>query len=68
VTLYQGGPVADGTFVLTSDPKDGGKRWRYIYRNIQPDGVDADYAWRVGDDGPWTTVWSGHFDRIARPP
>ena len=68
VTLYQGGPAADGMFVLTSDPKGGGTRWRYTYRNIRPDGVDADYASRVGDDEPWTTVWSGHFDRIARQP
>jgi hypothetical protein len=65
VTVYQGGPAADGTFVLTSEPKRGGTRWRYTYRNIRPDGVDADYASRSGEDGPWTTVWSGHFDRIG---
>jgi hypothetical protein len=64
VTLYMGGPTADGTFVLTSEPKADGKVWRYTYRNIRADGMDADYAWRVGEDGPWTTVWSGHFDRI----
>jgi hypothetical protein len=64
VTLYMGGPATDGTFVLTSEPKGGGTRWRYTYRNIQPDGVDADYASRSTEDGPWTTVWSGHFDRI----
>ncbi len=64
VTVYVGGP-ADGTFVLTSEPKAGGTRWRYTYRNIRPDGVDADYASRAGEDGPWTTVWSGHFDRIG---
>jgi hypothetical protein len=65
VTVYLGGPAADGTFVLTSEPKFGGTRWRYTYRNIRPDGLDADYASRVGEDGPWTTVWSGHFDRIG---
>jgi hypothetical protein len=64
VTVYLGGPAADGTFVLTSEPKGGGIRWRYTYRNIQPDRIDAEYASRVGEDGPWTTVWSGHFDRI----
>jgi hypothetical protein len=64
VTVYMGGPAADGTFVLTSEPKGGGTRWRYTYRNIRPDGVDAEYASRDGEDGPWTTVWSGHFDRI----
>jgi hypothetical protein len=26
VTIYRGGPAADGTFVLTSDPKGGGER------------------------------------------
>ena len=41
VTVYVGGPAADGTVVLTSEPKAGGKRWRYTYRNIRPDGVDA---------------------------
>jgi hypothetical protein len=65
VTVYLGGPAADGTVVLTSEPKAGGKRWRYTYRNIRPDGVDADYASRSGKDGSWTTVWSGHFDRIG---
>jgi hypothetical protein len=65
VTVYLGRPAADGTFVLISEPKFGGARWRYTYRNIRPDGVDADYASRVGEDGPWTTVWSGHFDRIG---
>ena len=64
VTVYLGGPAANGTFVLTSEPKGDGKRWRYTYRNIQPDRIDADYAWRSGEDGAWTTVWSGHFDRI----
>ncbi len=65
VTVYLGGPAADGTFVLTSEPKGGGIRWRYTYRNIQPNGIDADYASSVGADGPWKTVWSGHFDRIG---
>ncbi len=65
VTVYVGGPAADGTFVLTSEPKAGGMRWRYTYRNIRHDGVDADYASRTGEDGPWATVWSGHFDRIG---
>jgi hypothetical protein len=65
VTVYLGGPAADGTFVLTSEPKGGGTQWRYTYRNIRPDGVDAEYASRGGEDGPWTTVWSGHFDRIG---
>jgi len=65
VTVYMGGPAADGTFVLTSEPKGAGTRWRYTYRNIRPDGVDAEYASRSGDDGPWTAVWSGHFDRIG---
>ncbi|HME22249.1 MAG TPA: hypothetical protein VKI44_13065 [Acetobacteraceae bacterium] len=65
VTVYLGGPAANGTVVLTSEPKFGGTRWRYTYRNIRPGGVDADYASRVGEDGPWTTVWSGHFDRIG---
>ena len=65
VTLYEGGPVPDGTFVLTSEPK-AGTRWRYTYRNITPNGMDADYASRKGEDGPWTTVWSGHFDRIGK--
>ena len=37
----------------------------YTYRNIRPDGVDADYATRVGEDGAWTMVWSGHYDRIG---
>ncbi len=64
VTVYMGGPAADGTFVLTSELKGGGTRWRYTYRNIQPDSVDAEYASRNGEDGPWTAVWSGHFDRI----
>src|SRR5690242_14146321 len=53
VTVYMGGPAADGTFVLTSEPKGGGTRWRYTYRNIRPSGVEADYASRVGEDGPW---------------
>jgi len=65
VTIYLGGPAADNTFVLTSEPKDRGIRWRYTYRNIRPDSIDADYARRVSDTGPWTTVWSGHFDRIG---
>jgi hypothetical protein len=65
VTVYLGGPAAGGTFVLTSEPKGKGMRWRYTYRNIRPEGMDADYAWRVGEDGAWTTVWSGHFDRIG---
>ena len=65
VTTYLGGPAADGTFVLTSEPKSGGIRWRYTYRNIRPDSVDADYASRIGEAGPWKTVWSGHFDRIG---
>jgi hypothetical protein len=64
VTLYTGGPAAGRTFVLTSEPKAGERRWLYTYRNIRPDGVDAEYASRGGEDGPWTTVWSGHFDRI----
>jgi hypothetical protein len=67
VTAYWGGPAADGTFVLTSEPKDGGIQWLYTYRNIHPDGMDADYASRRGEEGPWTTVWQGHFDRIAPP-
>jgi hypothetical protein len=67
VTVYLGGPAADGTVVLTSEPKAGGIRWRYTYRNIRPDRIDADYTQRVGEDGPWTTVWSGHFDRIGPP-
>lgn len=65
VTLYEGGPAADGTFVLTSEPKGGETRWRYTYRNIRPNRVDADYASRTGENGSWTTVWSGHFDRIG---
>ena len=65
VTVYNGGPATDGTFVLTSEPRIGGLRWRYTYRNIRPDGVDAEYASGQHDDGPWTTVWSGHYDRIG---
>ncbi|HTI84186.1 MAG TPA: hypothetical protein VL614_27355 [Acetobacteraceae bacterium] len=65
VTTYLGGPARDGTFVLTSEPKAGGVRWRYTYRNIRPDGIDADYATTAGEDGRWKTIWSGHFDRIA---
>ena len=65
VTVYLGGPAADGTVVLTSEPKAGGMRWRYTYRNIRADALDADNAERVGDDGPWNIVWSGHFDRIG---
>jgi hypothetical protein len=65
VTIYTGGPAADGTFILTSEPKGGGTQWRYTYRNIRPDSVDAEYASRNGEDGPWTAVWSGHFDRIG---
>ena len=64
VTVYMGGPAADGTFVLTSEPKVGGTRWRYTYRNIRPDRVDAEYASRRCEGAPWTKVWSGHFDRI----
>ena len=66
ITVYLGGPAPNGTFVLTSEPKAGGIRWRYTYRNIRPDGMDADYASRVGEHGPWKTVWSGHFDRIGQ--
>jgi hypothetical protein len=65
VTTYLGGPAAGGTFVITSEPKADGKRWRYTSRNIHPNGLDAEYAWRRGDTGPWTIVWSGHFDRIG---
>jgi len=65
VTLYTGGPATNGTFVLVSEPKGRGTRWRYTYRNIRPDGVDAEYASRNGEVGSWTTVWSGHFDRIG---
>jgi hypothetical protein len=65
VTLYTGGPTPDGTFVLTSEPKGGRTRWQYTYRNIRQDGVDAEYASRDGEVGNWTTVWSGHFDRIG---
>ena len=65
VTVYLGAPVADGTVVLTSEPKAGDMRWRYTYRNIRPDRIDADYASRRDENGPWTTVWSGHFDRIG---
>ena len=65
VTTYLGGPALDGTFVLISEPKSGGIRWRYTYRNVRPDGMDADYASRTGEDGPWTEIWSGHFDRTA---
>jgi hypothetical protein len=65
VTLYDGGPAADGTVVFTSEPKPDGKRWRYTYRNIRRDRVDAEYAWRIGESGPWTVVWTGHFDRIG---
>jgi hypothetical protein len=65
VTLYMGGPAAGGTFVLTSERKRGGAQWRYTYRNIRPDSIDAEYASRGGENGPWTTVWSGHFDRIG---
>jgi hypothetical protein len=65
VTVYAGGPAANGTFVLTSEPKEGGKRWRYTYRNIRAGSIDAEYDSRNGEDGPWTTVWSGHFDRIG---
>jgi hypothetical protein len=65
VTTYLGGPGADGIFVLTSEPKAGGMRWRYTYRNIRPDGIDAEYASRVGEDGPWKKVWVGHFNRIG---
>jgi hypothetical protein len=37
---------------------------RYTYRNIQPNGIDAEYGSRGGEDGPWITVWSCHLDRI----
>jgi hypothetical protein len=67
VTHYMGGPAADGTFVLTSEPKGGGMVWRYTYRNIQSDRIDAEYASRADQNGPWTTVWYGHFDRIGPP-
>jgi hypothetical protein len=60
-----GGSGGRGTFVVTSEPKGSGTRWRYTYRNIRPDGVDAEYASCNGEDGPWTAVWSGHFDRIG---
>ncbi len=39
-----GGPSTDGTFVLTSEPKGRKMQWRYTYRNILPDGIDAEYA------------------------
>jgi hypothetical protein len=65
VTVYLGGPAAGGTIVLTSEPTGAGKRWRYTYRNIGADTLDADYASRVGESGPWTPVWTGHFERIG---
>jgi hypothetical protein len=68
VTVYEGGPAADGTVVLTSEPKAGGTRFRYTYRNIRANSIDAEYASRNGEDGPWSTVWSGRFDRIGKPP
>src|SRR5277367_1768108 len=51
VTTYIGGPVPDGSFVVISEPKNGGMRWRYIYRNLRPNGVDATYE-RRGKTGP----------------
>ncbi len=68
VTLYTGGPAADGTVVLTPEPKAGGSQWRYTYRNIRANRIDAEYAARTGEGASWTTVWSGRFDRIAAPP
>ena len=67
VTVYIGGRAVDGTVVLTSEPKGGGMQWRYTYRNIRPDALDADYASRSAADGAWNTVWSGHFDRVGPP-
>ena len=65
VTTYLGGPAANGSFVIVSEVKADGRRWRYRARNIRRDGLDADYAWRRDNQGPWTIVWSGHFDRIG---
>ncbi|MBV9537854.1 MAG: hypothetical protein JOY70_02855 [Acidisphaera sp.] len=67
VTTYTAAPGPDGSFVLTADPKAGGKQSRYTYRNIRPDSVDADYATRSAPDAPWSTVWKGHYDRTAPP-
>jgi hypothetical protein len=66
VTTYIGGPASDGTFVVISEPKSGGMLWRYTYRNIRHNGVDAVYERRV-ETGPWIEEWSGHFDRVGPP-
>ena len=65
VTVYTGAPGPNGIFILTSDPKAGGKQSRYTYRNIRQESVDADYATRIAPDGPWTTIWTGHYDRTG---
>jgi hypothetical protein len=52
VTVCLSGPAADGSVFLTSEPKAGGMRWRCTYRNIGPNAIDANYAQRVGEDGP----------------
>ena len=64
VTVYNGGPGADGIFVLTSEPKRDGTQWRYTYLNIGPLSIDAEYATRSRGDETWRTVWQGRFHRI----
>ena len=66
VKLYYSEPGADGTFVLTTEPTKDGERWRYVYRNISSNVIDADYAVQSAADGPWRQVWASRFVRIDR--
>lgn len=67
VKLYSGGPQADGTFVLTTARSSDGQRWRFTYRNISAETLDADYALQSGD-GAWTQVWATRYSRIGQTP
>ncbi len=61
VKLYVGEPGPDGTFILTTEPVPEGERWRYVYRNITPTSVDADYSFQSVRDGPWRQIWASRF-------
>jgi hypothetical protein len=36
--------------------RDLAQRWRYVYRNISSNAIDADYSVQNAIDGPWRQV------------
>jgi hypothetical protein len=66
VFKYSGGPLADGSFMLTTEFNANGETRRFRYVDVTPATVGAEYHASPDGGASWNLIWSGRYRRIDK--